>query len=251
MREPWVDGPEHEAIRKRYIEERYRLLPYIYTSMEETSRTGIPLMRAMFLEFPEDPAFTGVDREFMFGPDLLVAPGDETTNPYEVKLPAGPWYDFWSGLPVTGTQMVQPRLDTLPVYVRGGSIVPQQPVIQSTAENPVGALELSVYPGPHCQGDLYDDDGNTFSYQKGAVLRMQFTCESGEQGLKINIPEPKGNYKRWWNAVQVHAFGISHAPTAITVNGQSLTDWNFDSQHQRLTLSVREAGTASEIVIHE
>src|SRR5262249_54907755 len=142
-REPWVDGAEHETIRRRYIETRYRLLPYIYTSMEETSRTGIPLMRPMFLEFP-DKTFETTDTEFMFGPDLLVAPKvDEKFEPYEATLPAGPWYDFWTGRSAGSTKGLNPQLDTLPVFVRGGSILPEQPVVQNTAEVPQGPLQSS------------------------------------------------------------------------------------------------------------
>jgi len=251
MREPWVDGPEHEAIRKRYIENRYRLFPYVYTSMEETSRTGIPLMRAMFLEFPDDPAFAGMDREFMFGPSLLVAPGNETTNPYEVKFPAGPWYDLWTGQSVSDKQMVEPALDTLPAYVRGGSILPEQPVVQSTNETPNGPLQLSVYPGPDCKGSLYDDDGNTFAYQRGETLRMSFTCDVSSDALKVRIGEPSGSYKPWWNRVQVQVFGIAHSPAAVTVNGSSFSDFQFDSQRRTVTLEIPQSTAASEITLKQ
>jgi len=122
-REPWVDGPEHEAIRKKYIETRYRLLPYVYTSMEETSRTGIPLMRPMFLEFPSDPAFASNDGEFMFGASLLVAPRIwEFVTAYDVALPEGDWYNYWTGEKIPGDKVihVDPPLDTLPVYAAAG-----------------------------------------------------------------------------------------------------------------------------------
>src|SRR5262249_7257564 len=165
-REPWVDGPEHEAIRKRYIETRYQLLPYIYTSMEATSRTGIPFMRPMFLEFPGDKRFETTDTEFMFGPDLLVAPKvDEKFEPYEVTLPAGTWYDFWTGREATSTKTLNPALDVLPVFVRAGAVIPEQPVVQNSGEVPQGPLQVSVYPGPNCSGSLYQDDGNTLAYQ--------------------------------------------------------------------------------------
>ncbi len=121
-REPWVDGPEHEAIRRRYIETRYRLMPYIYTSIEEATRTGLPLMRPMFFEFADEAVQT-TDSEYMFGHDLLIAPKlFETVDALEVKLPEGTWYDFWSGTPVDGgtTLKLNPALDQLPVFVRGG-----------------------------------------------------------------------------------------------------------------------------------
>ncbi|HZQ71039.1 MAG TPA: glycoside hydrolase family 31 protein [Terriglobales bacterium] len=251
LREPWVDGQEHEAIRKRYIEERYRLFPYIYTSMEETSRTGVPLMRPMFLEFPYDPALETVDREFLFGPNILVAPGNETTNAYEVMLPAGTWYELWSGRAVSGKQMVKPSLDTLPAYVRAGSILPEQPVIQSTGEKPNGPLQLAVYPGPNCQGTLYDDDGNSFAYRRGETLRMSFNCEVSPQTLRVSILKPQGPYPPWWTAVQVQMFGVSHSPTAVSVNGNRVSDWKFDSGREMLTLEIPQSSTASEIIVRQ
>ncbi len=166
FREPWMDGPEHEAIRRRYIETRYRLLPYIYTSIEETSRTGVPLMRPMFLEFPREHNLELNEEEFMFGRSLLIAPKVwNFMDRYSVSLPEGDWYDYWSGTKVSGGKSIQvdPPLDTLPVYVRAGSIIPQQPVVQNTDETPRGPLVLHVYPGPQCQGGLYADDGNTLA----------------------------------------------------------------------------------------
>src|SRR4029077_5862819 len=150
MQEVWVHGPEQEAIRPRYLETRYRLLPYIYTLADESSRTGVPMVRPIFLEFPEvftppSNGFGNLDTEFLLGPSLLVAPQPfaETLDDYVVSFPAGQWYDFWTGLrtaaPVPEPNIVEiasagpgavlpapskihPVLDTLPVYVRGGSI---------------------------------------------------------------------------------------------------------------------------------
>src|SRR5207248_2242628 len=103
--EPWVDGPQHETIRRRYIEERYRLLPYLYTAAEETSHDGMPIMRPLFLEFPHattDGHPMDLDAgggEYMFGANLLIAPSPspEEVAPYELHLPAGIWYDYWTG----------------------------------------------------------------------------------------------------------------------------------------------------------
>ncbi|HEX3821166.1 MAG TPA: TIM-barrel domain-containing protein, partial [Candidatus Sulfotelmatobacter sp.] len=204
--EIWNNGPAQEAIRRRYIETRYRLLPYFYTLADEASRTGIPLMRPVFLEFPEIfassyPGFDNLDTEFLLGRDLLIAPPPfgEMVNDYSVSYPPGTWFDFWTGekMPpqpfapsiVTianagpdaifpAPRAIHPPLDTLPVYVRAGSILPFQPLIQNTDETPNGPLELDVYPGPDCNGSLYLDDGHTFGYQHGEFLRQSFTCES-------------------------------------------------------------------------
>jgi alpha-glucosidase len=231
FREPWVDGPQHEAIRKRYIETRYQLLPYIYTSMEETSRTGVPLMRPLFLEFPDQPLVALNDEEFMFGENLLVAPKVwPFLGPYTVTLPAGEWYDFWTGAKTSGqTIQVNPGLQTLPVYVRGGSIIPEQPVVQDTDETPQGPLTLNVYPGPQCHGSLYADDGNTLAYQKGDTVRVNFTCQASADHVDIDLSAPAGPYQPWFHAVQLNVFGVSGKVTSVTADSQPMSGWKMRS----------------------
>lgn len=229
FREPWVDGPEHESIRRRYIETRYRLLPYVYTSMEETTRTGIPLMRPLFLEFPKDEKVALNDQEFMFGEDLLVAPKVwPFTDEYTVTLPAGEWYDFWTGAKVAGQELkVNPGLDSLPVYVRAGSIVPEQPVVQDTDETPQGPLILNVYSGSSCHGSLYTDDGNTLAYQKGETLRVDFSCQVSANHLDVDIAAPRGSYKPWFRAVQLKVYGVTEKINDLTVDSQSARGWKL------------------------
>src|SRR5712691_11579500 len=230
-REPWVDGPEHEAIRKKYIETRYRLLPYIYTSMEETSRTGIPLMRPMFLGFPNDPALGSNDDEFMFGDSLLVAPRIwEFVTAYDVALPEGDWYNYWTGEKIPGGKVinVDPQLDTLPVYVRAGTIFPQQPVVQNVDESPRGPLELRVYAGPDCSGDLYADDGNTLAYQRGQFLRVHFTCEATPDHLDVKMSAPEGPYRPWFKDMQVVVYGGNALVRELTVDAKRVTGWRSE-----------------------
>ncbi len=173
--EPWVHGPEQENIRRRYIEERYRLMPYLYTTAEEMSRTGVPITRPLFVEFPEatrdkHPLDLDAGGEFMFGQDLLVAPSpypDELDN-YEVQLPPGDWYDYWtgdritrqakvaskdaeqtkaSGQPSTNQPLfVHPSLDTLPVYVRAGAIRADGPAGPEHCRDTAGTADTACLP---------------------------------------------------------------------------------------------------------
>jgi alpha-glucosidase len=232
--EPWVDGPEQLAIRRRYIEERYRLMLYLYTVAEEMSRTGLPIMRPLFLEFPDattdgHPLDLDADSEFLFGPDLLVAPNPspEEIAPYEVHLPPGVWYDYWNGdrldqHSLTTAQdleqrdrkqpdkplMITPVLENLPVYVRGGAILPVAPLVQSTNEIPKGPLTLRIYSGPNCTGDLYQDDGKSFAFRTGAYLRLHFTCQVNLDGtLTVHIDAQQGSFIPWWKEVRIEAFG--------------------------------------------
>ena len=228
--ELWVHGPEQEAIRRRYVETRYRLLPYFYSLAEEASRTGLPLMRPVFLEFPEIFAkganFDNRDTEFLLGPDLLIAPPPfaEMLDDYMVSFPAASWYDFWTGekvaaqppAPAIGDaaktdvsaklpepRKIHPQLEIMPVYVRGGSILPVEPLIQNTDETPKGPLELRVYPGTKCDGSIYLDDGHTFAYQSGEFLRQTFSCESDASGMRIKFQKREGSYVPWWRFMEV------------------------------------------------
>ncbi len=226
-REPWVDGPEHEAIRKKYIETRYRLLPYIYTGMEEASRTGVPLMRAMFMEFPAENSLATNGEEYMFGRGLLVAPKVwPFVGTYDVVLPAGDWFNYWTGEKLAGgrTLKVEDKLDTLPVYVRAGTIVPQQPVVQNVDETPKGSLELRVYPGSNCAGDLYMDDGNTLAYQKGEFLRSQFTCEAAGDHVSVHLSGAEGPYRPWFTDVQLIVYGAGKV-RELLLDGKPSKDW--------------------------
>lgn len=250
--EPWADGPEQEAIRRRYIENRYRLLPYIYTAMEETSRTGLPLMRPMFLEFPSETELAANDQEFMFGHDLLVAPQlSETMDPLEVRLPAGDWYDYWTGQRVAAKSRLalHPKLDELPVYVRAGAIIPQQAVVQHVEEIPQGPLELKVYPGPDCRGSLYADDGNSFAYQHGAFFRAQFSCAANADSVKVNLASADGTYVPWWKDVRVTVFGAPQKPSQVLLNGQPCNQWQFDAEHNSVSVLFSYSRSGQELKI--
>ncbi len=250
--EPWVHGPEHEAIRRRYIEERYKLMPYIYTAVEETSRTGVPLMRPIFLEYPQAGAFYAEDREFFFGRDLLVAPVvDETVDAYSVRFPPGQWYDYWTGTAYRGgtSFAVKPVLSEMPLYVRGGAILPEQPVVQHTGEKPNGPLELRVYPGEDCRGSLYLDDGESFGYQRGEFLRVNYSCEVGPTSLRVKSASENHKYMPWWTELRVTAYGAEKTPQEVLLNGQPLRKWTFDDKTHAVTMSFPDATAGWELSI--
>ena len=250
MHEVWVDGPEHETIRRRFIEERYRLMPYFYTIAEETSRDGLPIDRPLFLEYPDD--LTG-GTEFMFGSRILVAPSSylEEPVPYAVHLPPGTWYDYWTGDQIKSGKpagqvdleqrdkviaqkplMVTPTLDQLPVYVRGGSILPIAPLTQSTSETPNGPLILRVFPltpgfdsqAEVCAGEVYTDDGHTLSFRNGEFARIHFSCSVAADGaITVQIAKQEGTWKPWWSEYRVEVVGFTPKTFEATLNKNRLT----------------------------
>ncbi|HET9802644.1 MAG TPA: TIM-barrel domain-containing protein, partial [Candidatus Acidoferrum sp.] len=239
--EPWVHGPEQEAIRRKFIEERYRLLPYIYTGMEEMSRTGVPLMRALYLEYPKVGGIEGNDHDFLFGRDLLVAPvTTEKLDAQAVQLPPGDWYDYWTSEKRSSKEpiVLQPGLDQMPLYVRAGAIVPMQALVQHTGEVPAGGLKLRVYPGEDCGGRLYEDDGHTYAYQKGEVLRMKYSCATNETSLTIIASVEKNGFKPWWNSTELKVFGAGTSPKSVKVSGQENHGWSYDEKAHAVTLTV-------------
>lgn len=133
-REPWAFGEEAEAIVRRFIDLRYRLIPYIAGLLEEAVASGLPVMRAMALAFPHDPAAQRFDEQYLLGPDLLVAPVVRPGGEVRYHLPAGEWFDFWTGSAVVGPQTVETTvpLDRIPVFARAGAILPLGPTVPHT-----------------------------------------------------------------------------------------------------------------------
>jgi alpha-glucosidase len=247
--EPWVHGPEHEAIRRKYIELRYELMPYLYTGIEEMSRTGLPLMRPVFLEYPQASDFYGDNRDFLFGRDFFVAPvTTDMVDAEEISLPPGEWYDFWTNAKLSSKEKftLQPRLDEMPLYVRAGAIVPMQPLVQSTEETPNGPLKLLVYlpnsaAGGDCRGTLYQDDGHTFAYQRGEILRVNYSCQVSSGAVTVSSTTEKSVYQPWWKNVEVTIFGAAGTPKEVHIGEQAIRDWRYDSLAHAVTLTVPDA----------
>jgi alpha-glucosidase len=215
--EPWVDGPQHLAIRRRFIEERYRLMPYLYALAEQNSRTGDPVMRPLFYDHP-DALKLDCDRALTFsvGRDLVVAapPRPESPRAQAICLPAGGWYDYWTGAPVSEHKlMVTARLDAVPVFVRAGAILPKQPLVQSTMERPQGPLSLDVYPSPDCRGELYFDDGISV---KGPSLRQTIQCTATPKGVALHFGPRQGSWRPWWKQISVAVHGAHETRTTIS-----------------------------------
>ena len=264
FQEPWSDGPEYEAIARKFLDTRYRLLPYFYTLAEEASRTGVPMMRPLLFEFPSaKPDGTPADlggSEFMVGSALVVAPGVYPDKPdaYHPELPGTVWYDFWTGARMKRTRVteaddldwpaVTPALERLPVYVRGGSILPMQPLVQSTDETPAGPLEVHVYPGAGCAGSLYQDDGHTLAYQRGVFLREAFTCTEGKSVLRVTLGAREGSYAPWWQQLEVVVHGWPSAHFGVkTEDASAVVSSRYDTEAHALHVVVAAQAQAQTL----
>jgi alpha-D-xyloside xylohydrolase len=168
--EPWTYGKQAEPILAKYLRLRYQLLPYVYSLGYFSHTTGAPYMRALFMDFPGDPLVATLGDEYMFGPAFLVAPVTEQgAISRQVYLPAGSdWYNYWTNERLKGGQTVRvdAPIDTIPLFVRAGSILPLGTAIETT-QQPQTIASLRVYPGADGDFTLYNDDGKTYAYEKG------------------------------------------------------------------------------------
>jgi len=168
--EVWSYGKQAEAVIAKYLRLRYTLIPYIYSLGKHTYDTGAPFMRALFMDFPNDPNVANIGDEYMFGPAFLVAPVTEQGRQVrQVYLPAGSdWYNYWTNEKLAGGQSitVAAPIDIIPLFVRAGSIIPMGIDIQNTATAQT-LKEIRVYPGATAEFTLYDDDGISNEYEKG------------------------------------------------------------------------------------
>lgn len=196
--EIWAFGKEAETVLAKYDRLRYQLIPYIYSQAKQTYDTGAPFMRALWVDFPNDPKVANLGDQYMFGPAFLVAPvTEQAQTEKDVYLPAGSdWYNFWTNEKYTGGQTVKVAapIDQIPVFVKAGSIVPMGADIQSTATKQAIA-EIRVYPGKDADFTLYDDDGVTLDYEKGkggSTTKLHWNNSSkvlsgsGDLGSKAN-----------------------------------------------------------------
>jgi alpha-glucosidase/alpha-D-xyloside xylohydrolase len=179
-----------EPICKRYLELRYRMMPYLYSAVRECTREGLPIMRSLWLHYPDDPIAVARGDQYLWGRDILVAPVVEKgATQRKLYLPRGGWYDFWTNERHEGGREITRGVDlgTLPLYVRAGAIVPMGPVRQYTAEKVDGPLEIRVYPGANGNFLLYEDDGSSFDFKQGAWMGVQMTWHDGRKTLALQL----------------------------------------------------------------
>jgi alpha-glucosidase/alpha-D-xyloside xylohydrolase len=183
-------NPDVEPICRKYLELRYRLTPYLYSAVRETHETGMPIMRALWLHYPDDATAVACGDQYLWGRDILVAPVVEKgATERRLYLPRGHWYDFWTEEKIEGGREARKAVDlsTMPLYVRAGSIIPMGPVKQYTAEKVDGPLTLVIYPGASATFALYEDDGATFNYRRGEFMRIEMTWNDSRRSLALRL----------------------------------------------------------------
>lgn len=187
-----------EPICRKYLNLRYRLLPYLYSLVREAHDTGWPMMRALWFHFPADPhTFERCD-EYLWGPSLLIAPVTEKgAQVRKLYLPQGKWYDFWTEESIDGGREITRPIDlaTMPIYVRAGTILPVGPVKQFTTESLSEPMDLVVYPGMNARMNLYEDDGLTYNFRRGEFTWTRAIWEDRSRRLTLTQAGMKRPYR--------------------------------------------------------
>ena len=264
-KEPWEFGGKFTEINRASINLRYRFLPYIYNAMYQASVTGIPPMRPMLFDFPEDREFVNSNDQFMFGDELLVAPvltEDSTTR--QVRLPPGSWYDFWTGTRYEGGRAisVDAPLDRLPLLVKSGSIIPMQQVVQYTDQAPVDPLTFVVYPADlQSSFTYYEDDGHTFEYEKGMYFRRTIDQWNSRDAVTLTLSATEGSYMPPERSVVVKFVDCSSSPKTIRLGRAVLKEmsgveldrhtagWTYQKDNRTLLVRFPESRAALRITI--
>lgn len=261
-KEPWSYGEEAERIFKQYDRMRYRFIPYLYSEAFRMHRTGMPMMRALVLDYQDDENTHDIDDQYLLGSNLLIAPvttkGAKTRVVY---LPEGNWYDYWNGQSYEGRRyhnIVTP-LEKLPIFVKAGGILPQQKVLNLGRET-ADRITLEIFPGGESSYEIYDDDGMSKDYESGEYAITEVTFEEENGKTLINVTAPRGEYKVPERRYSLKVHGET-APQSVHEDGSTLPSlptaaayealgqnagWYFDKAAGELHVSL--AGTSEDAI---
>jgi alpha-D-xyloside xylohydrolase len=186
--EIWSYGPEAQKILTAYDRLRYRLMPYIYSVAWKVTSEGYTMMRPLVMDFRADVQAQNIGNEYSFGPAILVAPVTEQgAAEKRLYLPKAKWHDFWTGEAVDGGRFINANapIETLPLFVRAGSILPLGPDVEFAAAKAADPIELRIYRGADGDFTLYEDEGDSYAYEKGAHATIPFHWDESKQILSI------------------------------------------------------------------
>jgi alpha-glucosidase/alpha-D-xyloside xylohydrolase len=220
-----LNNPEVEKVCRQYLELRSRLMPYLYTAIREMHDTGLPVIRALWLHHPDDPTAVARGDEYLFGPNLLVAPVVEKgATSRTLYLPRGRWIDFWNEERFDGGREISRTVDlaTTPLYVRSGAILPLGPVKQYTSEPSETPTTLVVYPGANGAASVYEDDGKSFDYRNGEFMRIAMVWQDASRRLTLTLAPGSRMLPPSPRKFEVRVAGSS-GTKAIEFSGKALT----------------------------
>jgi alpha-glucosidase len=235
--DPWSYGKKHEKINRRAIELRYRLLPYLYTEFHHASRTGLPVLRPVFLDHPQAENAHRCDHEFLFGRQLFVAPVvQEGAMARKVALPEGEWYDFVDARLRRGGNPFECTvdLDSIPMFARSGAIIPTREVTQFVDDGPIEQLTLNIFPGDGA-GWFYNDDGRTYDHLKGEFTWEAYEVRRAGDVTAFRLTERRGTEGYTPGRYVLRFAGIRKSPAAVAAAGEPLSAYKSGKAFRKAT----------------
>jgi alpha-glucosidase (family GH31 glycosyl hydrolase) len=240
--EPYAHGPAVEAAARKFLDLRYRLVPYLYSLHEAAHRTGVPALRSFPLQEPHDAMSYRIDSQFFLGDDLMVAPVFNDKGDRKVYLPPGQWYDFFDETPPVGggreIERTAVPIDRIPAYVRAGAVIPLGPAMQYTSEKAVDPLSVRAYAfapqdlsqAPRTNAfSLYEDDGLTNAYQRGEFQRTSLRFEQSSEKVRFEIKSESGNgtyFRTKQRGYRLHFYGMPSRISRVLVDGREIARAN-------------------------
>ncbi len=262
--EPYSHGTAVENAAREFLNLRYRLVPYLYSLHELAHRTGLPVLRTFALQESEDPSASRIDDQFFVGDNLMVAPIFDDEGDRKVYLPKGLWYDFFGEQPATeGRREIERKsvpLDRIPLYARAGAVIPLGPEMQYTSEKPVDPLSVYIYSfakedlGTEARSSefaLYEDDGISNAYQRGAFERIYLRFQQARSTARFEVRAISGDGK--YQSISAHSYrlhfrGLQSLPQRVLVDGKAIPQAKTENLSGGVASWVADSGTGEVLV---
>ncbi|QHL89337.1 DUF4968 domain-containing protein [Nibribacter ruber] len=248
--EPWSFGEPYTSLARKFIELRYQLLPYLYTTFWQYTTQGTPMLRPLALLDQNDPECYDRMAEFCVGDHLLLCPITQAgVGGRRMYLPLGEWYDFWTDKVFFGKQefWASAPLDQIPMFVRAGAVIPFYPVQQYVGEKEITELTLHVYYSANtCQSVLYEDGGDGYGYEEGQYQQKTFLTATSLTTYSLS-QQVQGDGKEAHETYRVIFHGMPAATAAVLVDGQ---DVPFEASENQATLTVKVPATFNQLSLH-
>jgi len=228
LHHPWYLSPIEKETFSYYARLRNSLFPYIYSAALQGSQTGMPIVRAMPIAFPNDRKVDNMIYQYMYGENLLVSVFSDS-----IYLPQGTWTNYWTGKKMAGGRTVKCKVPENRgglLFIRGGAIIPYQKPSQYIGEQTLDSLIIKVYPEKQSSYTLWEDDGITFDYEKGILAKTRFDCNDSDKRTTITIEPVEGSYSGMFTSrTYLLEIEIPKKPVKVILNNQTVENWQFEN----------------------
>ncbi len=256
---PWDYDDSARVPAEQFMQLREALIPYLYTLSWQAYSTGLPMVRGLYLTYPEAPEAYAFDREYMLGDQMLVAPitTPGTTGSTSVWFPPGSWTDMFTHKTYTGpsTQTISDDLTKMPVFVKAGGILPSQPAMDYATQKSVNPLTLDVFTGADGSFTLYEDSGEGLDYQHNNYALTSISYSQNQATVQIGAAQGQYAQQPTQRQYAVNLINVKAAPSSVTVNGQPLQQassgigWNYDANGHIVHVTVNQPSAQSALAI--